>query len=69
MFEILKALTHSSRRIWLSNENFAPVVRYLLSFSAPAFGFEVFFFKNTTSQVSVDGFKVSVIRLREVSLL
>ena len=42
---------------------------YLVSFSTAIFPFEVFFTKKTTSQVSVDGFKVSVVRLREVSVL
>ena len=51
----------------LNNKNFAPV--NLLSFSAPTFRFEVFFTKNTTSQMSVDGFKVSVVRLSEMSVL
>ena len=69
MFEILKALTNSSQRISLCNKNVASVIRILLSFTAHTLRFKVFFSKNTTSQVSVDGFKVSVARLREVSVL
>ena len=70
MFKILKTLTNSSRRILLSNKNFASVIRNFLSFSAPTFSFEVFFTKSTASQVSVDSFKVSVVRcVREVSVL
>ena len=56
MFEILKALINYSLRILLCNKNFASVIRYLLSFSAHTFRFEVFFTKNPTSQVSVEGF-------------
>ena len=63
LFKIHKALTDSSRCIELSNKNFASVILNLLSFSAPVFRFKVFFTKNTTSQGSVDGFKVSVVHL------
>ena len=39
-------------------------IHNLLSFSGTTFCFEVFFTKNATSQpVSVDSFKVSVVRL------
>ena len=69
MFEILKALPNYSQHISLRNKNFASVIRNLLPFSAQKFRFEVFFTKNTNSQVSVDGFKVSVVRLRQVSVL
>ena len=51
MFEILKFLTNSSQRISLCYKNFAYVIRNLLSFSAAEFHFEVFFTKNTNSQV------------------
>ena len=47
---------------------FAPVIRNLLSFLAAIFNFELFFTKNATSQLSVNGFKVSIVRLREVSV-
>ena len=68
LFEIIKALTNSSQCILLC-KNFSSLICNLLSFSAATFHFEVFFTKNTTLQVSVDGFKVSVVRLREVSVL
>ena len=55
LFEILKALTNSSRRILFSSKSFPYRIRDLLSFSAPTFKFcGIFNNKNTTSQVSVD---------------
>ena len=69
LFEILRAPNNSSKRIHECNKNFAYAIRNLLSFSAAAIHFEVFFSKNTTSHVSVVGFKVPVVRLREVSVL
>ena len=65
---ILKALTLLSVYSCIVR-SFASEVRNLLLVSSATFHFEVFFTKNTTSQVSVDGFKVSVVRLREVSVL
>ena len=69
LFETLKALTNSSQCTLLCGKKFASVIRNLLSFSAATFHFEVFFNKNTTLQVSFDGFKVSFVCLREVSVL
>ena len=57
-----------SRLIMLCSKDFASVIPNLLSFSAATFHFEVFFIK-TTSQMSVDGFEVSIDHLREVSVL
>ena len=72
MFETSRPLLTNLNVLSYVIRNFASVIRNLLSFSAHTFRFEVFFTntqKNITSQVFVDGCKVSVVRLREVSVL
>ena len=69
MFEIVNALTNSSRRICLRNKNFTSLNllnRNLLSYPATTYTciyFKTLFTKNSSSQVSVEVFKVSVVRL------
>ena len=67
MFKILKAIINYSQCISLCNKNFASIIRNLLSFSAQTLRFQVFFTISTNLQVSIDGFKVSIVSLREVS--
>ena len=64
LFEILKVLPNSPQRVSSCSKNFAYVIFIYCHFPQLYFDFEVLFTeKNTTSQVSVDGFKVSVVRL------
>ena len=53
----------------LCDKNVASVNRNLLSFSAHTFRQGVYHKLNTTSKVSVDSFKVPIVRLRAVSVL
>ena len=69
LVETLYVLTSFSQHIQYVVRIVVSVICNLLSFSAATLHFGVFLTKNTTSQVPVDGFKGSVVRVREVSVL
>ena len=72
LFEIANALANFPQRIWLRNRNFLiKSPKIVIYFHVQHFHsrFSALFTKNSTWQVSVVGFKVSIVRLREVSVL